>query len=104
MQYKSFPAPFFNHFIQPSPPPIAKLKSLHGVSSGQRPHKNSPIPLWVAPHMVTEISPKFNMILDNQSRLALNNKKIPLPDEPQKCLGFVHKQLLEEVFCKRSCS
>ena len=57
MKYKSFPAPFFNHFIQPSPPPIAKLKSLHGVSSGQRPHKNSPIPLWVAPHMVTEISP-----------------------------------------------
>ena len=46
---------------------------------------------------------KFNMILDNQSRLALNNKKIPLPDEPQKCLGFVHKQLAE-VFCKRRCS
>ena len=29
MKYKLFPAPFFNHFIQPSPPPIAKLKSLH---------------------------------------------------------------------------
>ena len=27
---------------------------------------------------------KFNMILDNQSRLMLNDQKIPLPDEPQK--------------------
>ena len=31
MKYKHFPAPFFNHFIQPSPPTIAKLKSLHGA-------------------------------------------------------------------------
>ena len=31
MKYKHFPAPFFNHFIQPSPPTIAKLKSLHVV-------------------------------------------------------------------------
>ena len=31
MKHTLFPAPFFNHFIQPSPPPIAKLKSLHGV-------------------------------------------------------------------------
>ena len=28
MNYKLFLALFFNHFIQPSPPPIAKLKSL----------------------------------------------------------------------------
>ena len=35
MKYKIFPAPFFNHFIQPSPPPIVKLKSLHSVLNGQ---------------------------------------------------------------------
>ena len=32
---KPFFAPFLKHFIQPSPPPIAKLKSLHGLSRGQ---------------------------------------------------------------------
>ena len=37
MKYKLFPAPFFNHFIQPSPPPIAKLKSLHGVLRSELP-------------------------------------------------------------------
>ena len=35
MKYKHFPAPFFNHFIQPIPTTIAKLKSLHGVLTGQ---------------------------------------------------------------------
>ena len=35
MNYKLFPAPFFNQFIQRSPPTIAKLKSLHGVLRGQ---------------------------------------------------------------------
>ena len=35
MKYKLFPATFLNHFIQPSSPPIAKLKPLHGVLSGQ---------------------------------------------------------------------
>ena len=30
MKYKLFPAPFFKQFIQPSPRPTAKLKSLHG--------------------------------------------------------------------------
>ena len=29
---KPFPAPFFNHFTHPIPPPIAKLKYVHGVS------------------------------------------------------------------------
>ena len=33
MKYKLFPAPFFNHFIQP----IAKLRSLHVVLRGQPP-------------------------------------------------------------------
>ena len=46
---------------------------------------------------------KFDMILDNQGRLLLNDKKIPLPDEPQRSPGFVQKQP-PEVFCKRKCS
>ena len=37
MKHELFPAPFFNHFIQPSPTPIAKLKSLHGILRGQLP-------------------------------------------------------------------
>ena len=37
MKYTLFPAPFINHLIQPSPPPIAKLKSLHDVFRGQLP-------------------------------------------------------------------
>ena len=35
MKYKHFSAPFFNHFMQPSPPTIAKSKSIHGVMRGQ---------------------------------------------------------------------
>ena len=53
MKYKLFPDPFFNCFIQPSPPPITKLKSLHGVKF---PHKNGPIPLWLDPHVITSKS------------------------------------------------
>ena len=34
---KHLPAPFFNHFIQPNHPAIAKLISLHGVLRGQLP-------------------------------------------------------------------
>ena len=56
MKYKLFPTPVFNHFIQPSPP-IAKLKSLHGVLRGQIPHENGSIPLRLAPHMKTSKSP-----------------------------------------------
>ena len=37
MKYKHFPDPFFNHFIQPILPTIAKLKSLNGVLRGQLP-------------------------------------------------------------------
>ena len=60
MKYKLFPAPFFNHFIQPSPPPIAKLESLHGVFlRGQFP----PIKMvpslcsLPSPHIITSKSP-----------------------------------------------
>ena len=38
--------------------------------------------------------------MDNQSRLKLNDQKIPFPDEPQNSPGFVQKQP-PEVFCKR---
>ena len=37
MNYKHLTAPFFNYFMRPSPPTIAKLKSLHGVLRGQLP-------------------------------------------------------------------
>ena len=43
---------------------------------------------------------KFNLILDNQCRLMLNDKKINLPDEPHKSHWFVQKRP-PEVFCKR---
>ena len=59
MEYKRFPAPFFNHFIQPCPPTIPKLKSLYGVLRGQLPYKNGPIPLWFGPHLITSKSPKL---------------------------------------------
>ena len=49
MNYKLFLARFFNHFIQPSPSPIAKLKSLHGVLRGWI--------FWLGPHMITSKSP-----------------------------------------------
>ena len=59
MKYKHFPAPFFNHFIQPCPPTIAKLKSLYGVFRGQLSHENGPIPLWFGPHLITSKAPKL---------------------------------------------
>ena len=49
MENKLFTAPFFNHFIQPSPLPIAKLKSLHGVLRGQLPPRNVSNPFVVCP-------------------------------------------------------
>ena len=43
---------------------------------------------------------KFNMILDNQGRVVLNEQSITLPhNEPQRSPEFVHKQL-KEVFCR----
>ena len=37
MKYKHFPDPFFSHFTQPSPPTMAKSKSLYGVFRDQLP-------------------------------------------------------------------
>ena len=39
MKYKHFPGPFFNHFIQPIPPIITNLKSLHGLEGSTSPVK-----------------------------------------------------------------
>ena len=55
MKHKYFHAPFFNHFIQPSPPTISKSKSLHGVLRVNFPHKIGSIPSWLAPHLITTI-------------------------------------------------
>ena len=53
MKYKIFLCPIFNHFIQPSPPPLPD-ENLYMVSSGvNSPIKNGPNPLWLAPHMMT---------------------------------------------------
>ena len=41
---------------------------------------------------------KFNIVLGNQDRL--NDKKIPLLNEPPRSLGFVQNQP-PEVFCKK---
>ena len=49
MKYKYFPAPFFT-------PAITKSKSLHGVLRVNFPHKNGPIPLWLAPDLITSKS------------------------------------------------
>ena len=47
---------------------------------------------------------KFNMILDNQGRLMLNDQKVSFPhNEPQRSPGFVQKQS-PELFCKKMCS
>ena len=42
---------------------------------------------------------KFNMILDNQGRLMLNDQKIPLPNKPQRSPGS-GGVLLKRVFLK----
>ena len=44
---------------------------------------------------------KFNMIMDNQGRLKLNDQKIPLSNEPQRSLGFVQKQSPERFYKKK---
>ena len=38
---------------------------------------------------------KFNMILDNQGKLMLNDQKIPLLNKPQRSPGSVQKQPTE---------
>ena len=60
MKYKYFPSPLFNHLIKPSPT-IAELKFLHGAWGVNFPHKNGPIPLWLAPHLITSKSAQAYM-------------------------------------------
>ena len=56
MKYKPFPAPYFNHFIQPSPPLNAKLKSLDGVLRHHLASEKWFHPLWLATHLITSKS------------------------------------------------
>ena len=69
MKYKLFPVLFFNHSIQSSPPPMAKLKSLHGVLIGQPPTQKSSHPYVACPHMMTSKSsqppPPTNMLFQS---------------------------------------
>ena len=44
---------------------------------------------------------KFNMILDNQGRLMLNDRKILLLNKPQGSPGSVQKQPTEVLSYKR---
>ena len=47
---------------------------------------------------------KFNMILDNQGRLVLNDQSITWPhNKPQRSPEFVQKQP-PDVFCRTRCS
>ena len=80
MKNNHFPAPSFNHFIQPSPPTIVKLKSLHGILRGQRPQKNSPNPLWLGPHLITsKSSPNLYALPTpiNMTTIIRQNTKFP---------------------------
>ena len=51
----------YDHFIQPSPPTIVKLKSLYGVLRVNFSHKIGPIPFWLAPLLPSPIN-MTNMI------------------------------------------
>ena len=59
MKYKHFPALFFKHFIQPTPPINAKLKSLHGVLKGQLPHNMVPSHCGLPPFENFKIPPSY---------------------------------------------
>ena len=79
MKYKLFPAQFFYQFMQPSPPPIVKLKYLNDVMRGQ--HKNGPMPLKLAPpHMITSKSlPNLHALRSpiNMITMIRQHKKFP---------------------------
>ena len=77
MKYKHSPAPFFNHFIPPSPPTVAKLKSLHCVFRGQL---SGPIPLWLASHLIASNPPPNLYALSspiNMTSMIRQNTKFP---------------------------
>ena len=89
MKYKLFLASFFNHFIQPSSPPTAKLKSLHGILRYQRPHKNGPITLWLAPHMITskDLSPNLYALpslINLTTMIRQHTKFLPTARSPRE--------------------
>ena len=60
---KSSPPSFFNHSFQPSPLPIAKLKSLHCVSRGQLPpQKWAHLFVVCHPYVDFKISPNLHAL------------------------------------------
>ena len=68
MKYKHFLVPFFNHFIQCSPPTMAKLKSLHGVLQGQLPPQKWSHPFMAYPLFDNfKIHPPFQPICSSKS-------------------------------------
>ena len=60
MKYKLFSSPFFTHFIQPIPLPIAKLKSLYGVSRDQLLPLFHSSPLF-SPNNILKFGDKFTL-------------------------------------------
>ena len=76
MNYKLFLALFFNHFIQPSPPPIAKLKSLHDVLRGQLPPQKWSHPFVACPSHDNSKSPPSQPICSFKSYRYGNYDKV----------------------------
>ena len=77
MKYKH--SLFFNHFIQPSPLTIVKLKSSHGFLRVNFPHNNGPIHLWLAPLLIASKSPNLNVLPSpvNMTTMRRQNTKFP---------------------------
>ena len=69
MKYEHFLAQFFNHFIQTSPPKIAKLKMVPSLW-----------PSWLAPHLITsKTHPKLYALPSpiNMITMIRQNTKFP---------------------------
>ena len=49
MKDRTFPSPFFNHFIQLSPPPLNLNLDMLSRRVNSFPIKIGPVPLWLAP-------------------------------------------------------
>ena len=83
MKYKHFLALFFNHFIQPSLPTIAKLKSLHGAWRGRFPPLKwfHPFVACPSPHLITSKSPLHKLYAltnpINITAMIRQNTKLP---------------------------
>ena len=63
MKDRTFRAPFFNHFTQLSPPLLNLNVDMLSRGVNSFAIKNEPIPLWLAPLMMTLKSPLTYMLL-----------------------------------------